>query len=132
MPAVAVVGAAVLGAASTVYSINKQKQAAKDQAKQVAQQEQQARLETQEQAGLDAPRYDGGADIKLGRSEGSKSSTETGGAGQGAATTRDGSVGAQVGGLGSPGKGGLGKPSKAPRAKSVFGNPSKASRRIGL
>lgn len=119
MPAAAIVGAAVLGAAGTAYSVNKQKKAAKEQERRIAQQEQQARLETQEQAGLDAPRYEGGADIKLGRSDTSASAPATSGAGQGAATTRDGAVGAQVGGLGSPGKGGLGK-------------PSKASRRIGL
>ncbi len=111
MPAAAIVGAAVLGAAGTAYSVNRQKKAAREQARRIAQQEQQARLEAQEQAGLDAPRHDGGADIKLGRSDASASAPATRGAGKGAATTRPGAVGTRVGGLGSP---------------------SKASRRIGL
>ena len=130
MPAAAIVGAAVLGAASTAYSVNKQKKAAQEQARRVAQQEQQAKLESQERAGLDAPRYEGGADIKLGRSDATASAPATSGAGNGAATSRPGSVGHSVGGLGRPSRGGLGKPIKASR--SFFANPSKASLRLGL
>lgn len=119
MPAAAIVGAAVLGAASTVYSVNKQKQAAKDQARRLAQQEQRAKIEAREIAGLDAVRDESGADIRLGRGDGAVS-TATGGAGQGGATSRTGSVGARVGGV------------RNQRAVGGMGQAGRASRRVGL
>ena len=102
MPAGAIVGAALLGAASTAYSVNKQKQAAQEQARRIDRQERQAKIEARERAGLDAARNDSGADIKLGRGDGA-APTATGAAGQGAATSRTGSVGARVGGMGRAG-----------------------------
>lgn len=106
----AIVGAAVVGAAATGYAVTQQKRAAKRQARMIERQEEQAKLEARERAGLDAARDDTGADIRLGRGEGAAPST-TGGAGQGASTRRAGAVGARVGGM---------------------GQPARASRRVGL
>ena len=115
----AIVGAAVVGAAATAYSVNKQKQAAKEQARRVAQQQQQAKLESRNRAVLDAARDESGADIMLGRGVGAAPAA-TDGAGQGAATSRTGSVGARVGGIGNQ------------RAAGGMGQAGRASRRVGL
>lgn len=115
----AIVGAAVVGAAATVYSVNQQKKAAKEQARRIDQQKQQAKVEARERAGLDAARDESGADIRLGRGDGA-APTATGGAGAGAATSRTGSVGARVGGVGNQ------------RAAGGMGQPGRASRRVGL
>ena len=115
MPAAAIVGAAILGGAATVYGVNQQKQAAKEQARRIKQQEQQAR----ERAGMEAARDESGADIRLGRGAGA-APTATGGAGYGAATSRTGSVGARVGGVGNQ------------RAAGGMGQAGRASRRVGL
>lgn len=104
MPALALVGKAVLGAAATVYSVNQQKKAAKNQAARLEQQEREAKEAAREQAALDAARDDAGADIALGRGDATVTPT-SGTAGGGAATSRAGAVGARVGGLGDTGNG---------------------------
>ena len=111
----AIIGAAVVGAAATVYSVNQQKKAARQQVARLNRQEQQAR----ERARLAVARDETGADIRLGRGEGA-APTATAGAGQGAATSRTGSVGARVGGVGTP------------RPVGGIGQSSRASRRVGL
>lgn len=121
----AIVGAAVVGAAATVYSVNRQRKAAREQAARIDQQEReakaQAKVVARERASLDAARDEGGADIRLGRGDGA-APTATGGAGAGAgaATSRTGSVGARVGGVGNQ------------QAAGGMGQPGRASRRVGL
>ena len=100
----AMIGAAVLGGASTLYSVNQNKIAAKKQSAQIDKQEQAAKDAAREQAGLDAARDDAGADINLGRGDATVTPT-SGAAGGGGATSRVGAVGARVGGLGDTGKG---------------------------
>lgn len=99
MPAAAVVGAAVLGAASTAYSVNKQKKAAKAQARQVERQEEQAKIEARESALLDAARDEGGADIKLGREKKGEAAQPTLEPVPGAATSRPHTLVSRVGGV---------------------------------
>ena len=128
MPAAAIVGAAVLGAAGTAYSVNQQKKAAKDQERRIRQQEEQAKTEAREAALLDAARDKGGADIKLGREKSAVVVQPTGGAVSGAATTRTGAVAGRVGGVGGQQSTGGGKR----RPAGGLLNPSKAARWIGL
>lgn len=114
----AIVGAAVVGAAATVHSVGQQKKAAKAQAAAIKKQETEAR----ERASLDAARDETGADIKLGRGTASTAASD-GGAGGGAATSRDGSVTGRVGGVNAGGMaGGL----------SGQGKKNRASKRVGL
>ena len=117
MPAVAAVGAAVLGAASTAYSVNKQKKAAKDQARQVERQEEQAKIEARERALLDAARDEGGADVKLGREKKGDVAQPTLEPVPGAATSRPHTVVSRVGGV-------RGESYRSRRAKELFfGSP---------
>lgn len=111
----AIVGAAVVGAAATVYSVNQQREAAEEQARRLHK----AKVEARERAALDAARDESGADIRLGRGD-EDAHTATGGAGQGAATSRTGSVGARVGGVWNQ------------RAAGGMGQAGRASRRVGL
>lgn len=101
--AAAIVGSALLGSAATAYSVQQQKKAAQKQTRRLKQQEEQAKTEARERAGLDAARDESGAAIQLGRGEAATQATSTG-AGSGGATSRDGSVGARVGGMGQPGR----------------------------
>ena len=126
MPAAAIVGAAVLGAAGTAYSVNQQKKAAKDQERRIRQQEEQAKTEAREAALLDAARDKGGADIKLGR-EKSVVTTTAAPAAPAAATTRTGAVAGRVGGVGGQQSTGGNK-----RVGGFLLNPSKAARRLGF
>lgn len=113
----AIVGAAVVGAASTVHSVNQQKKAAKAQAAAIKKQETAAL----ERASLDAARDETGADIKLGR--GTASTVASGGSDDGAATSRGGSVTGRVGGISESGMAvGL----------SGQGKKNRASKRVGL
>lgn len=115
MPAVAIVGAAVLGAASTVYSVNRQKKAANRQAARVDEQEKQAKIEARERAGLGEARDESGADIRLGRGDGAAKTSSVGSV-LPAATSRTGAVGSRVGGITSQKPaGGLGKLGRAVR-----------------
>ena len=126
MPAAAIVGAAVLGAAGTAYSVNQQKKAAKDQERRIRQQEEQAKTEAREAALLDAARDKGGADIKLGREK--SVATAPAAPTAPATTTRTGAVAGRVGGVGKP------QPATG-GTKRVGGfllNPSKAARWIGF
>jgi hypothetical protein len=100
----AIVGAAVVGAAATVHSVKQQKKAARKQVAGINQQERDAKEAAREQAGLDAARDDTGADIKLGRGDATVTPA-SGAAGEGGATSRPGAVGARVGGLGYTGNG---------------------------
>ena len=115
--AAAIVGAAVLGGAATVYSVNQQKKAAKKQIARINQQEREAKEAAREQAAIDKARDDAGANIALGRGDAAVTPT-TGAAGDGAATSRAGAVGARVGGLGdaSNGVGGAMRRGKRPSA----------------
>lgn len=127
MPAAAIVGAAVLGAAGTAYSVNQQKKAARAQARRIDQQEEQAKIEARESALLDASRDEGGADIKLGREKSAAAAQPATGTISGAVTSRTGAVGSRVGGVGGQQSTGGNK-----RVGGFLLNPSKAARRIGL
>ena len=102
----AIIGAAVVGTAATVHSVNQQKKAARKQEAAINKQTEDAKIAAKNEAGLDAARLEGGADVKLGR--GAATATPTsGGAGQGGATNRNGSVSARVGGVKPNKKAGL-------------------------
>ena len=127
MPAAAIVGAAVLGAAGTAYSVKQQKKAARAQSRRVDQQEEQAKIEARESALLDASRDKGGADIKLGREKSAAAAQPVAGTVSGAATTRPGAVAGRVGGVGGQQSTGGNK-----RVGGFLLNPSKAARWIGF
>jgi len=119
----AIVGAAVVGAAATVYSVNEQRKASKRQFKRIEKQEK--RIEKKEQeakefARLDAARDDTGADINLGRGDATVTPV-SGEASDGVATSRDGAVGARVGGLGNTGNGVGGKMRRGKRPSASVG-----------
>ena len=118
MPAAAVVGAAVLGAGATAYSVNKQKKTAKEQARQVERQEEQAKIEARERALLDAARDEGGADIKLGREKRGDVAQPTLEPVPGAATSRPHTLVSRPGGL-------RGDSYRSRRAKELFFGPTK-------
>ena len=123
----AIVGAAVVGAAATVYSVNEQRKASKRQFKRIEKQEkriekkeQEAKEVAREQASLDAARDDAGADINLGRGDATVTPV-SGEASYGGATSRDGAVGARVGGLGNTGNGVGGKMRRGKRPSASVG-----------
>jgi len=116
----AIVGAAVVGAAATVYSVNEQKKAAKKQDRRIEKKEQEAKEVAREQASLDAARDDAGADINLGRGDATVTPV-SGEASYGGATSRDGAVGARVGGLGNTGNGVGGKMRRGKRPSASVG-----------
>lgn len=98
----ALAGAALLGAGSTVYQTVQQNKANREQSARLDQQETEAR----ELASLDTSREDTGADISLGQDDSTATRRRRTGAGRGATTSRAGSVGSRVGGLGtSPSRG---------------------------
>ena len=127
MPAAAIVGAAVLGAAGTAYSVNQQKKAARAQSRRIDQQEEQAKIEARESALLDASRDEGGADIKLGREKSAAAAQPVTGTAPAAATTRAGAVAGRVGGVGGQQSTGGSK-----RVGGFLLNPSKVARRLGF
>jgi len=95
---IALVGAAAVGAAATVHSVNQQRKAAKKQAAQIKKSREQQITEAKERAKVDAARDETGAVIQLGRDRASRAATGTA-AGAGAGTNRQGSVSARVGGV---------------------------------
>jgi uncharacterized protein HemX len=94
----AIIGAAIIGAGATAYSVSQQKSAARKQERRLAAQEAEAKRIARNEASINN-REDGGADVKLGREDATVTETGTG-AGSGGASDRTGAVSSRIGGLG--------------------------------